>query len=122
MLYRFKSKAGADVVMLEPAGKRLLEILGKDPAGPGILLPQDMPQAAESLLAAVLADDQMREKARLADAARDAHLDTPDAQSPWLDDNTAPKPDVVTLRMRVAPFLALLGHSMRENTPVMWGV
>ncbi|MDW8337472.1 MAG: DUF1840 family protein, partial [Tepidimonas sp.] len=35
MLYRFKSKATGDVVMLEPNGRRVLEILGKDPDAPG---------------------------------------------------------------------------------------
>ena len=42
MLYRFKSRATADLVMLEASGRRVLEILGKDPASPGILLTAHM--------------------------------------------------------------------------------
>ena len=49
MLYRFKSKAAGDVVMLEPNGKQVLEILGKDPAHPGIILPEQMPAAIQAL-------------------------------------------------------------------------
>ena len=44
-VYRFKSRETGDLVMLKPHGQRLLEILGKDPAAPGVLLPQDMPRA-----------------------------------------------------------------------------
>jgi Domain of unknown function (DUF1840) len=110
MLYRFKSKACADVVMLEPVGKRVLELLGKDPAAPGILLAHDMPQAVATLRAAVVADDLAREKRRQAHAALD-EVEPPSSLN-----------DRVTLRMRVAPFLELLGHSMREHTEVVWGV
>ena len=31
MLYKFKSKAAGDLIMLEPNGRRVLEIIGKDP-------------------------------------------------------------------------------------------
>ena len=35
-LYRFKSRETGDLVMLQPTGKRILDILGKDPDAPGI--------------------------------------------------------------------------------------
>ena len=31
MLYKFKSKSTADLIMLEPNGRRVLEIIGKTP-------------------------------------------------------------------------------------------
>ena len=37
MLYRFKSKAGADVVMLADSGEAVLRLLGREPAPQGIL-------------------------------------------------------------------------------------
>src|SRR5438128_398173 len=37
MLYKFKSKAAGDLIMLEPNGRRVLEIIGKDPAPKGII-------------------------------------------------------------------------------------
>ena len=30
MLYKFKSKAAGDLIMLEPNGRRVLEIIGKE--------------------------------------------------------------------------------------------
>lgn len=107
MLYRFKSKAAGDVVMLEPNGKQVLEILGKDAANPGIILPEQMPAAIVALKAAV-------------QAAESAHEDKKrEAQESGEDE---PEADRVSLRTRVAPFIDLLEHSLRENTEVVWGV
>ncbi|MFN3496635.1 MAG: DUF1840 family protein, partial [Hydrogenophaga sp.] len=36
-VYRFKSRETGDLVMLEPHGKRLLEIIGKEPGPQGIV-------------------------------------------------------------------------------------
>lgn len=107
MLYRFKSKASGDVVMLEPNGKRVLEILGKDPSGPGIILPEQMPQAVEALRAAVSEDEA--EFQRLQQEALARGEETPD-------------PDRISLRTRVAPFIDMLSHCMREQSEVVWGV
>ena len=48
-VFRFKSRETGDLVMLEPHGKRVLEILGKDPGGPGIILPEQMPAGVQAL-------------------------------------------------------------------------
>lgn len=45
MLYKFKSKAAGDLIMLEPNGRRVLEIIGKDAGPKGIILPEEMPGA-----------------------------------------------------------------------------
>jgi hypothetical protein len=108
MLYRFKSKAAGDVVMLEPNGKQLLEILGKDPAGLGILLPQDMPAACEAIARAVAQDEAARAQSQ--------------AQAQDEAEACAAEAERVSLRMRVTPFLELVHHSQRENTEVVWGV
>ena len=40
MLYKFKSKATGDLIMLQPNGKSVLEIIGKDAAAAsGIIQP-----------------------------------------------------------------------------------
>ena len=50
MLYKFKSKVTGDVIMLQPNGQRVLEIIGKhsaaEPSTKGILLPEQMPAGA----------------------------------------------------------------------------
>lgn len=107
MLYRFKSKAAGDVVMLEPNGRQVLEILGKDPTRPGIILPEQLPGAIAALQAAVQAAEAV-----VASQKRDAQESGEDE----------PEPERISLRTRVAPFIDLLQHSIRENTEVVWGV
>ena len=107
MLYRFKSKASGDVVMLQPNGKQLLEILGKDPEAPGIILPEQIPAAIQTLRDAVFEDEA--ELQRQIQEALARGEDTPD-------------PDRITLRVRVTPFIELLQHSLREHTEITWGV
>ena len=43
MLYKFKSKNTGDVIMLEPHGRQVLEIIGKAPGPTGIILPRATP-------------------------------------------------------------------------------
>ncbi|WP_342131309.1 DUF1840 domain-containing protein [Hydrogenophaga sp. OTU3427] len=108
MLYRFKSRATADLVMLEASGRRVLEILGKDPGAPGILLVAQMPAAVSALQEAVRADEAERE--RQAREAQDR-------------DEPLPEPaDSVTLRMRCAPFIEMVQHSLKEQADIVWGV
>jgi len=47
-MYKFKSRAAGDLIMLEPNGRQILGIIGKydSPAdSKGILLPEQMPEA-----------------------------------------------------------------------------
>ena len=107
MLYRFKSKATGDVVMLEANGKQLLEILGKDPGGPGILLCSQMPAAVQALQAAVAQEEAALERLRQEAEAAGEPL---------------PESDRISLRTRIVPFIEMLRHCMREECDVVWGV
>lgn len=109
MLYRFKSKAAGDVVMLEPHGRRVLEILGKDPTGPGIILPEQIPAAIEALRTAVAAEEAEVERVRAEAQAQNQEL-------------MEPPEERVSLRARVAPFIDMLEHCQREGSEVVWGV
>ena len=56
-MYKFKSRTASDLIMLEPNGRQILKIIGKDDAASadkGILLPAEMPQAILALEAAVV--------------------------------------------------------------------
>lgn len=108
MLYRFKSRATGDLVMLEASGRRVLEILGKDPAAPGVVTRAQIPAAIEALQAAVKADEAERE--RLAQEAQAQDQPLPEAA------------DQVTLRMRSAPFIEMLQRCLREDADLVWGV
>lgn len=108
MIYTFKSKATGNVIMLEPTGRRVLEIIGKDPASPkGIVLPEQMPAAIAALQEAIRADE-----ARRAQSAREAATD-PDATMRGED---------ITLRQRARPFIEMLERSLAEKREVVWGV
>ena len=43
MIYKFKSKAAGDVIMLAPTGDHLMRLIGREPAPKGIFEPAAMP-------------------------------------------------------------------------------
>jgi hypothetical protein len=106
-LYRFKSRETGDLVMLEPTGQRVLDILGKDPSGPGIILPEQMAAAMQALRDAVVQEEA--EQKRLKEEA-EANGDLP------------PEFDVVSLRLRCAPFIEMLQRCEQAGVEIVWGV
>ena len=107
MLYRFKSKATHDLVMLEPNGRRVLEIIGKGADTQGIIRPEQMQAAIDALQAAIALDDAARKAA------------TEEARA--LGDPGAPL-EPVSLHQRCVPFIDILRRSMQENKDIVWGV
>jgi len=106
-IYRFKSRETGELVMLEPHAKRLLEILGKDATGPGIVLPEQMPAAIDALRAAAVEEDALRKRLK---AEAEARGEPP------------PDFDPVSLRMRTAPFIEMLQRCEKAGVEVVWGV
>lgn len=107
MLYKFKSKAAGDLIMLEPNGRRVLEIIGKDPAPQGIILPADMPAAVAALEAAIARDE---DEQKAAEAQARARGEVP------------PHGDPVSLRQRAVPFLDMLRRCSDAGKEIVWGV
>ena len=107
MLYKFKSKATGDLILLEPQGRQILQILGKTPDARGIIEPKDMPAAIQALHAAV-----EREEAARAQAVAEAR-----AQG-----EPAPRFEALALRQRVVPFVDMLRRAQAEEADVVWGV
>jgi hypothetical protein len=99
MLYKFKSKDTGDVIMLEPNGRRVLEIIGKTAGPKGIILPEQMPAAMAALRAAVAAEELKEKDAEAAETA-----------------------EGVGLRHRVLPFIEMLERSHKDGHEVVWGV
>lgn len=110
MLYKFKSRATSDLIMLEAQGRRVLQIIGKDAAGSGILTVAQIPAALEALTAAVAADDAARAAAGGAPSDDEA-TETRAGEGPS-----------VSLRQRVAPFADMLRRSLEAGRDVVWGV
>ncbi|MDE1951136.1 MAG: DUF1840 domain-containing protein [Burkholderiales bacterium] len=97
MIYKFRSKASGDVIMLGPHGDLLLTLIGREPAPQGIIEPDAMAAALSALRAA---------------AAENAS--TPGGE---VEGETP-----VGLRQRLWPMIDLLERSLAAREPVVWGV
>ena len=108
MLYKFKSRATADLIMLEPQGRQVVTIMGKTPGPNGIVTVAQIPAAIAALEAAVATDE----------AAGNA----PPDEDEGADGVDAPQRDPVRLRQRAAPFIEMLKRSAAADVDVVWGV
>jgi cyclopropane-fatty-acyl-phospholipid synthase len=108
MLYKFKSRAAADLIMLEPHGRQIVSIIGKEPGASGILTVAQIPAAIAALEAAV-ADEEARVQAQMAEEGEDA-------------DAAEQRKDAVRLRQRVVPLIEMLKRSAAADADVVWGV
>jgi len=114
MLFTFKSAAGADVIMFGDIAKKLVTIIGKDPAdAKGIVTVEQLPDAIARLRKAIDED-----KARQAQQTQDEDEDEDDEPDPERHGMAAP----VGLAQRAWPLLEMLELSQKEGVPVVWGV
>jgi hypothetical protein len=104
MIYRFRSPATGDVVMLGAAGDELLRLLGREPSTKGIVEPSAMPAAIERLQAAVQAAEAPAEPVQTDEADASARVEG------------------VSLRQRVWPMIEMLRRAHAAGEPVVWGV
>lgn len=106
MLYRFKSQATGDVVMLQPNAEELLKIIGKEPGPTGIIT---VDQCAPAI-AAIKAEIERRE------------AEPPAPSDEVVDEQAAKKDDSVSLRRRAVPFIEMLERASAAGKDVVWGV
>ncbi len=97
MIYKFKSPASGDVIMLGPQGDQLLRLLGREPSGQGVVEPADMAAALRALQAAIAS-----------------------AEAPPADDDAPAQP--VGLRQRLWPMVEMLRRAQAAQARVVWGV
>lgn len=107
MLYKFKSKAAGDLIMLEPNGRRVLQIIGKDPGPTGIIEPRQMGGAISALEAAIAAEEADQQAAIAQARAR--------GEEP-------PRFEGVSLRQRAVPFIDMLRRCEQADKEIVWGV
>ncbi len=106
MLYRFKSQAASDVVMLETHARQLFDIIGKPASAEGIVTVEQMPAALAALQAAVQAEAQNRNNH---DAfAAEGHEEEAEREH-------------VGIFQRAAPLIDMLKRSLAEGKDVIWG-
>ena len=115
MLFKFKSKACADLIMLEADGRRLLKaMIGDDPVK-GIVQAADLSQALARLEAAVAQDELLRKS----QAERSAVRQSGDESS---QDEQEPALPAIRLAQRAAPMLQMIRRCMAEDADLVWGV
>jgi len=111
MLFKFKSKAASDLIMLEADARRLLKIiLGDDPVQ-GIVVAKNLPAAIVAIESAVAQDALDRKRG--AEQAQTAGSE---------DEEVAVPVHAVSLAQRATPMLKLLRRSLEHNADVVWGV
>lgn len=111
MLFKFKSAAASDLIMLEADARKLLKImLGDDPVQ-GIMLADTLAARIQTLETAVAQDEALRK--RLAEQVASSAGDADEEDVPL---------DAVHLSQRAAPMLKLLQRSEAESADVVWGV
>jgi hypothetical protein len=100
MIYKFKSAATEDLIMLGPHGDRLLRLLGREPAAKGIIEPAQMLAAIKTLQDAVAAEEPPQDADKFDDRAVTA----------------------IGLRQRLWPMIEMLRRCHAADAPVVWGV
>ena len=109
MIYKFKSAASGDLLMLQPQGDQLLRLLGREPAAKGIIEVTAMPAALATLQAAIVADEQAVSTGPGPAAAND-------------DAAAEPAQPAVGLRQRLWPMIEMLRRCQAAAEPIVWGV
>ena len=98
MIYKFKSQADADVIMLQSNGDQMLTIIGKEPSARGIITVAQTPAAIAALESAI----------EVHEAAEVKRLEHPGLV-------VEVEGDSVMLRHRAAPFIQLLRNSAQAG-------
>lgn len=106
MLFRFKSQATADLVMLEADAKAALRLMGKAVTPQGVISPDQLSQAIAVLQQAANEDLALRRKESRAAPAQDTETDDTD-------------PDV-RVSQRLVPLINLLDQANQAGMAVVW--
>ncbi len=104
-MYRFKSRADADLLMMAPIGEQILRIVGKEPAAQGIIASTDLPEAIAALEVAIAAAEMARKGSGKGD-----------------DDEDDGAAVAIGLGQRAWPMLEMMRRSLAERADIVWGV
>jgi hypothetical protein len=107
VIYKFKSKAAGDVIMMGPTGDEMLRAMGREPAAQGIVEPDAMPVAIAALEHAIAAVEAERARAEAEAAAAGEKL---------------PPRQGIGIRQRAWPLIQMLKRAHAAGEPIVWGV
>lgn len=108
MLYRFKSLATADLVMLGADAQAALRLIGKDLTREGVISPDQQPRAIEALKRAWQEDHALR---RQEDAS---------APDPQAEDEAEDADPNIRLSQRLVPLINILELANKADVAVVW--
>ena len=103
-MYRFKSTADGDLIMMDPVGDQILRSLGREPSPKGIIEVAALPDAIRALEEAIAAAELARRDAKRA------------------DDDDERGGEAIGLAQRAWPMLELMRRSLAERADIVWGV
>jgi len=106
MLFRFKSQATADLVMLEADAKAALRLMGKAITPQGVVSPDQLSRAIAVLQQAASEDLALRRKERQGAPDLDTGADDTD-------------PDI-RVSQRLVPLINLLDQANQAGVAVVW--
>ncbi|WP_395701721.1 DUF1840 domain-containing protein [Aquabacterium sp.] len=107
MIYKFKSKAAGDLIMLGPNGDAMLRAIGREPEPKGIIEPAAMAAAISGIERAIAEDEAAR-----AEAEREAAA----------EGRTLKPAEGIGLRQRLWPMAEMLRRAQAAEQPIVWGV
>jgi len=110
MLVVFKSAVCGDLLYFGDVAKLMMELMGKEVAGKGVVTVEQLPDAIARLEAAIAGDRPQHREHLLAD---EPQIETTE------DGGERP---YVSLTRRALPLLEMLRKSLKEKEPVVWGV
>lgn len=112
MLYKFKSQAAADVIMLRQSAEELLKIIGKPAGATGIVTVDQVPAAVAAL----------RQEIERREAQGQGQAAPTESGQPAAAEHDHGSDDPISLRQRATPFIELLEISAAAGKDVVWGV
>jgi hypothetical protein len=110
MIITFQSPASGDVIMFGDVAKRMMQLMGKEPADKGIVTVEQLPDAIARIRAAIEEDRRQR-----------AGKNPEDLPQMERAEGGGSRP-FVSLSQRALPLLELLEWSLKKQKPVVWGV
>ncbi len=112
MLFKFKSKAASDLIMLEPDARALLKLMVGDDPEKGIVLAKDLPATLARLETAMALESAKSHASRDSDGLADAQAK---ADEEALE-------NLVHFSQRAAPMVQMLKRCLAEKADLVWGV
>ena len=102
MLVQFETRASGSITMFGDIAVKLLHLMGRRPAMPSAILPEDIPEALQRLRTGIAAAEDAGTDGQVTDAGNEE------------------EGHHVSLRTRAFPLIEMLEAAAEEQVPVMW--